>query len=141
MVEKTVTGIIPEVLSIPNTSQVYNIITEEPIIIPARNVITSIRVQLNYPKPINVTQINDNLTIGLNLVPFGYIELFRVPIDAYLNKNSVLWIDMINSSFIKPFYFDTDNELLVQSLFTNVTNCDIYIAIKYKEFLIGDRKN
>jgi hypothetical protein len=140
MVEKTVIGFIPEVLSLPNISQIYNIITEEPIIIPARHVITSIKVQLNYPKPIVVSQQNDNLTIGLNLVPFGYIELYRVPIDAYLNKSSILWMDMVNSSVIKPFYLDTDNELLAQNLFTDVPNCDIYIAIKYKEFFIGDRK-
>jgi hypothetical protein len=139
MVEKTIVGKISELLSNPNFGNIYNISTDEPLILPARSVITNVEVQLNDPKPIVLTQNNDRLSIGLNYTG-TYIEVGNELIENYLNKDTVSWISLTNKNLLSPFYLDFDLQIVTQSFFTDVLDCDIYYVIKYKEFLIGDRK-
>jgi hypothetical protein len=139
MVEKTIVGKISELKANPDFGYIYDISTDEILILPARSVITNVEVQLNDPKPIIVTQINDRLSFGIDYSG-SYIEMENELIENYLNKNSVSWISLTNKNLITPVYFDFDLQIATQSFFTDVPDCDIYYVIKYKEFLTGDRK-
>lgn len=141
MTEKTITCIVPSLSIVePDTMPIYNIATGEQAILPANNFITSVDIQVISPKPF---PLGGSIKIRIEDGFSNYVPLFSAWVIT-INQPNVSWIHMKPfDTFFGFFSFTLPNNKLIK-ISTDSTiglnECQIYLAIKYKEMSVGDRK-